>query len=51
MLGPAERGENPEAVRRWRAAVLEAADDVIALWQLRHGTDRHGRRSHEPRAR
>jgi tRNA nucleotidyltransferase (CCA-adding enzyme) len=27
-----------EAVRRWLARVLGAADDLMALWRLRHGT-------------
>jgi tRNA nucleotidyltransferase (CCA-adding enzyme) len=38
--GPAEPAENtPEGIRRWRAAVLHAADDLIELWRLRHGAD------------
>ncbi len=40
VRGPAEPAANtPEGIRRWRAAVLGAADDLIALWRLRHGTD------------
>ena len=36
--GPvAPAAATPEAVRRWRAAVLGAADDLVALWRLRHG--------------
>ncbi len=38
--GPAEpAGQTPEAVRRWRAAVADAADDLIALWRLRRGAE------------
>jgi tRNA nucleotidyltransferase (CCA-adding enzyme) len=36
--GPAEpAGQATRDVRRWLAAVNGAADDLIALWQLRHG--------------
>jgi tRNA nucleotidyltransferase (CCA-adding enzyme) len=35
--GPAT--ESGESVRRWRSAVQEAADDLIALWRLRHGAE------------
>ena len=38
--GPAApAGEGPEAIRRWRAATRRAADDLIALWHLRHGRE------------
>jgi len=38
MTGPAEpEGASPLAVRRWMAAVGDAADDLTLLWQLRHG--------------
>lgn len=38
MTGPAEpEGHSPVAVRRWMAAVGEAADDLTLLWRLRHG--------------
>ncbi len=37
--GPAEpAGADPTAVRRWLAQVGGAADDLMALWSLRHGT-------------
>jgi len=36
--GPAEpAGQATRDVRRWLAAVNGAADDLMALWQLRHG--------------
>ena len=34
---PEPEGDSPLAVRRWMAAVGDAADDLTALWQLRHG--------------
>jgi hypothetical protein len=38
MTGPTEpEGTSPVAVRRWMAAVGEAADDLTLLWRLRHG--------------
>jgi tRNA nucleotidyltransferase (CCA-adding enzyme) len=38
MTGPAEpEGHSPLAVRRWMAAVGDAAEDLTALWRLRHG--------------
>ena len=38
--GPAAPADDtPEAVRRWRATVLDAADDLIGLWRLRRGTE------------
>jgi len=38
VTGPAEPdGTNPVAVRRWLAAVGEAADDLSLIWELRHG--------------
>lgn len=38
ITGPEEPvGTSPEAVRRWMAAVGDAADDLTQLWQLRHG--------------
>ncbi|HEU4587055.1 MAG TPA: CCA tRNA nucleotidyltransferase [Gemmatimonadales bacterium] len=37
--GPAEPAAlDAEAVRRWLARVRGAADDLMALWRLRHGT-------------
>lgn len=39
VTGPAEpEGTTPAAVRRWMAAVGEAADDLTQLWRLRRGT-------------
>ncbi|HET8623525.1 MAG TPA: CCA tRNA nucleotidyltransferase [Gemmatimonadales bacterium] len=36
--GPEEpAADTPEAVRRWRAVVLGAADDLMAIWRHRHG--------------
>jgi tRNA nucleotidyltransferase (CCA-adding enzyme) len=36
--GPeAPAGMDEAAARRWLAAVAQAADDLIALWELRHG--------------
>ncbi len=38
VAGPAEpAGGSAREVRRWLAAVAGAADDLIALWTLRHG--------------
>ena len=38
VTGPVEPdGLTPLAVRRWMAAVGEAADDLSVIWQLRHG--------------
>lgn len=38
--GPAApAADTPEAARRWRSAVQGAADDLIALWRLRHGAE------------
>lgn len=38
ITGPAEPdGITPLAVRRWLAAVGDAADDLSMIWQLRHG--------------
>jgi tRNA nucleotidyltransferase (CCA-adding enzyme) len=38
VTGPAEpEGNSPLAVRRWMAAVGDAADDLTTLWRLRHG--------------
>jgi tRNA nucleotidyltransferase (CCA-adding enzyme) len=38
--GPAEpAAETAEDVRRWRAAVLDAAEDLIARWRLQHGAE------------
>jgi tRNA nucleotidyltransferase (CCA-adding enzyme) len=38
MTGPTEpEGTSPVAVRRWMAAVGEAADDLTLFWRLRHG--------------
>jgi hypothetical protein len=38
LSGPAEpEGNSPVSVRRWMAAVGDAADDLTRLWQLRHG--------------
>jgi len=38
VAGPAEpEGITPMAVRRWLAAVGDAADDLAAVWTLRHG--------------
>jgi tRNA nucleotidyltransferase (CCA-adding enzyme) len=38
LTGPAEpEGTTPVAVRRWMAAVGDAADDLTQLWRLRHG--------------
>jgi len=38
LTGQSEpEGNTPVAVRRWMAAVGEAADDLTTLWQLRHG--------------
>ncbi len=38
--GPAEpSGDTPEALRRWRSAVQGSADDLVALWRLRHGAE------------
>jgi tRNA nucleotidyltransferase (CCA-adding enzyme) len=38
ITGPEEPvGNSPVEVRRWMAAVGEAADDLALLWQLRHG--------------
>jgi tRNA nucleotidyltransferase (CCA-adding enzyme) len=40
VRGPAEPADpTPEGIRRWRAAVLGAADDLIARWRLRHGAE------------
>ncbi|HXI20282.1 MAG TPA: hypothetical protein VNH46_04315, partial [Gemmatimonadales bacterium] len=36
---PTPEGTTPVLVRRWMAAVGEAADDLTMLWRLRHGTD------------
>ena len=39
VTGPAEpEGVSPVAVRRWMAAVGEAAEDLTTLWCLRHGS-------------
>lgn len=39
VMGPPEpEGISPVAVRRWMAAVGEAAEDMTALWWLRHGS-------------
>jgi tRNA nucleotidyltransferase domain 2 putative len=35
---PEPEGSAPIQVRRWMAAVGEAADDLAMLWRLRHGT-------------
>jgi tRNA nucleotidyltransferase (CCA-adding enzyme) len=38
VRGPdAPADATPEAVRRWRSAAAGAADDLIAVWTLRHG--------------
>jgi hypothetical protein len=38
MTGPTEPpGTSPVAVRRWMAAVGDAADDLTLLWRMRHG--------------
>ena len=38
VTGPSEpEGNSPVAVRRWMAAVGDAADDLTVLWRLRHG--------------
>jgi len=38
VTGPGEpEGTTPLAVRRWLAAVGDAADDLSLIWQLRHG--------------
>jgi tRNA nucleotidyltransferase (CCA-adding enzyme) len=38
VTGPAEpEGTSAVAVRRWMAAVGDAADDLTLLWRLRHG--------------
>jgi hypothetical protein len=38
VAGPAEpEGITPVAVRRWLAAVGDAAEDLSAVWELRHG--------------
>jgi hypothetical protein len=38
MTGPEEpAGDSPVEVRRWMAAVGDAADDLALLWELRHG--------------
>lgn len=34
---PEPDGTDPVSVRRWMAAVGEAADDLITLWQFQHG--------------
>ncbi len=34
---PEPEGTDPVAVRRWMAAVGDAVDDLMALWQFRHG--------------
>ena len=40
MQAPAEPGDATlVGVRRWLAATGHAADDLLALWRLRHGTD------------
>ena len=39
VTGPPEpEGTTPIAVRRWMAAVADAAEDLTMLWSLRHGT-------------
>lgn len=39
VTGPEEpEGSDPRAVRRWMAAVGDAADDLTQLWRLRRGT-------------
>jgi len=39
MSGPSEpTASTPLAVRRWMAAVGDAADDLTAIWAMRHGT-------------
>jgi tRNA nucleotidyltransferase (CCA-adding enzyme) len=39
VTGPNEpTGSSPLEVRRWMAAVGDAAEDLSTLWQLRHGT-------------
>ena len=39
LAGPSEpEGTTPLAVRRWMAAVGDAADDLTRLWALRHGS-------------
>ena len=48
MSGPAApEGESPLLVRRWLAAVHDAADDLTALWELRHGLTAPWRRTLE----
>jgi tRNA nucleotidyltransferase (CCA-adding enzyme) len=38
LTGPGEpEGNSPVGVRRWMAAVGDAADDLTRLWQLQHG--------------
>jgi tRNA nucleotidyltransferase (CCA-adding enzyme) len=38
--GPsAPAGNTPEAVRRWLAVTQSSADDLLLLWQMRHGLD------------
>ena len=40
MSGPVEpESPTPLGVRRWMAAVADAADDFAILWRLRHGTE------------
>jgi tRNA nucleotidyltransferase (CCA-adding enzyme) len=36
---PAPKGFDEPAVRRWLSRVGDAADDLLALWTLRHGTE------------
>jgi tRNA nucleotidyltransferase (CCA-adding enzyme) len=38
LAGPSEpAGDSPVAVRRWMAAVGDAADDLTTIWHMRHG--------------
>ncbi|HXE57301.1 MAG TPA: hypothetical protein VNK43_04815 [Gemmatimonadales bacterium] len=40
LAGPPEpAGTSPLAVRRWMAAVGDAADDLTTIWHLRHGVE------------
>jgi tRNA nucleotidyltransferase (CCA-adding enzyme) len=40
VRGPgAPEPPSAEGIRRWRSRVGDAADDLIALWRLRHGVD------------
>jgi tRNA nucleotidyltransferase (CCA-adding enzyme) len=46
VTGPeAPAGDDPVAVRRWLAAVGDAAEDLTQLWSLRHGMEAPWRRT------